>query len=153
MKTQELLELMRLFDSLSIDRLDWEGEFGRVTLTKPAQAQPTVLSAPVMETPPAQPAQETAPVLQAAPQPEVHASAQYVTAPLVGVFYSQAGPGQPPFVVVGDRVQKGQTLCIIEAMKMMNEITAEIDGVIEEILGENGQMVEYGQNLFAIQEA
>ena len=62
----------------------------------------------------------------------------------------QAGPGRPPFVQVGDAVQKGQTLCIIEAMKMMNEITAEIDGVIEEVLGENGQMVEYGQNLFRI---
>ena len=73
-----------------------------------------------------------------------------VKAPLVGTFYSASSPDAAPFVKVGDTVKKGQVLGIIEAMKLMNEIESEYDGVVEAILVENGQMVEYGQNLFII---
>lgn len=73
-----------------------------------------------------------------------------VKAPLVGTFYSASAPDAAPFVKVGDTVKKGQVLGIIEAMKLMNEIESEYDGVVEAILVENGQMVEYGQNLFII---
>ena len=73
-----------------------------------------------------------------------------VTSPTVGVFYAAASPESKPFVEVGDQVKKGDTLCIIEAMKLMNEIPAETDGVIQEICAENGQVVEYGQPLFRI---
>lgn len=73
-----------------------------------------------------------------------------VKAPLVGTFYSASAPDAAPFVKVGDTVKKGQVLGIIEAMKLMNEIESEYDGVVETILVENGQMVEYGQNLFII---
>lgn len=73
-----------------------------------------------------------------------------VKAPLVGTFYSASAPDAAPFVKVGDTVKKGQVLGIIEAMKLMNEIESEYDGVVESILVENGQMVEYGQNLFII---
>lgn len=76
----------------------------------------------------------------------------YVKAPLVGVFYEAASPEQDPFVKVGSRVSKGDTLCLIEAMKMMNEVTAPKDGVIKEILVENGDMVEYDAPLFVIEE-
>mgnify|MGYP003559995461 FL=1 len=73
-----------------------------------------------------------------------------VKAPLVGTFYSASAPDVAPFVKVGDTVKKGQVLGIIEAMKLMNEIESEYEGVVEAILVENGQMVEYGQNLFTI---
>ena len=70
-----------------------------------------------------------------------------LTAPVVGVFYSASAPGAAPFVKVGDRVQKGQTLCIVEAMKMMNEITADFDGIVTEIAPKDGDLVEYGAPL------
>ena len=73
-----------------------------------------------------------------------------VKAPLVGTFYSASAPEEEPFDQVGDSVKKGQTLGIIEAMKLMNEIECEYDGVIDKILVENGQMIEYGQPLFTI---
>jgi len=73
-----------------------------------------------------------------------------VTSPIVGTFYASSGPGAEPFVKVGSKVKKGDTLCIIEAMKLMNEIESEVDGTVTEILVENEQMVEYGQPLFRI---
>ena len=110
---------------------------------------------------------ETQPVIMAS-QPEVRmargfqpeepqADAQYayincneVKAPLVGVFYAASAPDAAPFVNVGDTVKKGDVLCIVEAMKMMNEITSEFDGKIIDICAENGKIVEYGQTLFKI---
>ena len=82
--------------------------------------------------------------------PDESADGQVVKSPLVGVFYSAPKEGAEPFVKVGDTVKKGQKLAIIEAMKMMNEIESDFDGVISEILVNNGQSVEYGQELFVI---
>ena len=73
-----------------------------------------------------------------------------VESPLVGTFYAAPAEDAAPFVAVGDTVKKGQTLAIVEAMKLMNEIESEFDGIVEEILVENGQAVEYGQPLFRI---
>ena len=73
-----------------------------------------------------------------------------VASPTVGVFYAAASPESQPFVAVGDQVEKGDTLCIIEAMKLMNEIPAEVSGRVAEICVSNGQVVEYGQALFRI---
>ena len=73
-----------------------------------------------------------------------------VTAPMVGTFYESPSPGSPPFVEIGDEVEKGKTLCIIEAMKLMNEIEAETDGVIVKRYVANGEPIEYGQALFGI---
>lgn len=81
---------------------------------------------------------------------EKEISGNKVKAPLVGTFYSASAPDEESFIKVGDTVKKGQTLGIIEAMKLMNEIESEYDGVVESILVENGQMVEYGQTLFII---
>lgn len=75
-----------------------------------------------------------------------------VKSPLIGVFYEAASPDAPPFVRPGDRVKKGDVLCIVEAMKMMNEICAETDGTIIDVCAENGALVEYGQLLFKIAE-
>lgn len=76
---------------------------------------------------------------------------QPVTAPMVGTFYKAPSPDAPPYVEVGDVISKGQVLCIIEAMKLMNEIQAEFDGTVRKILVENGEPVEYGQELFLIE--
>lgn len=74
-----------------------------------------------------------------------------VTSPIVGTFYRSPSPDAPPFVDVGTKVKKGQVLCIIEAMKLMNEIESDVDGVVVRILVENGQPVEYGEPLFLIE--
>jgi len=76
---------------------------------------------------------------------------RYITSPMVGTFYRAPDPSSPPFVDVGDEVKKNQILCIIEAMKLMNEIESDIEGVVKEVYAENGKSIEYGQKLFAIQ--
>ena len=81
---------------------------------------------------------------------EASKDGEYITSPMVGTFYDAPGEGEEPFVTVGDTIKKGQVVGIIEAMKLMNEIEAERDGVVEAILVENGQLVEYGQPLFSI---
>jgi acetyl-CoA carboxylase biotin carboxyl carrier protein len=91
-------------------------------------------------------AQPSAP---AAPEP-VDPSVRIITSPIVGTFYRTPNPEAPPFVNVGDRIQKGQVLCIVEAMKLMNEIESDLDGVITAIFPQNGQPIEYGENLFAV---
>ncbi len=83
-------------------------------------------------------------------QPSEEVNHKKVVSPMVGTFYSQASPDKPPFVKVGDKVKKGQTVCIIEAMKLMNEIESEHDGEIVKILINNEDMVEFGQPLFLI---
>jgi acetyl-CoA carboxylase biotin carboxyl carrier protein len=75
----------------------------------------------------------------------------YITSPMVGTFYSAPDPSSPPFVETGEEIKKNQVLCIIEAMKLMNEIESDVEGVLKEIFVENGKSVEYGQKLFAIQ--
>ncbi len=77
-------------------------------------------------------------------------SDKYIDSPLVGIFYTAPGEGEEPFVRVGDRIKKGQTIGIVEAMKLMHEITSEKSGIIKEICAENGAAVEYGQKLFVI---
>jgi acetyl-CoA carboxylase biotin carboxyl carrier protein len=76
-----------------------------------------------------------------------------IKSPIVGTFYAAAIPGAPPFVKIGDMIQSGQVVCIIEAMKLMNEIEADVSGELVRALVENGQPVEYGQGLFAIRPA
>lgn len=85
----------------------------------------------------------------AAPAPAANGLLE-VTSPMVGTFYRAPSPGADPFVQVGDTVKEGQTLCIIEAMKLLNEIESDVAGVVKEILVENGQAVEYGQPLFVV---
>lgn len=109
---------------------------------------PTVAPAPVQA-----PVVETAPVQQSAPTPASvpQPTGKTIKAPMVGVFYQAASPEADPYVTVGKTVKKGDTVCIIEAMKLMNEIQAEEDGTIKEILVKNGDIIEYGQPLFVIE--
>lgn len=108
-----------------------------------AQPAPVVVaaapSAPAPQ-PAAQPAPAAAPAAQGTP----------LNSPMVGTFYRSSAPGAKPFVEVGDKVKKGQVVCIIEAMKLLNEVEAESDGVVKEICAENGQPVEFGQPLFIL---
>lgn len=105
---------------------------------------PAPVQAPVVET---APVQQSAPTQASAPQP----TGKTIKAPMVGVFYQAASPEAEPYVTVGKTVKKGDTVCIIEAMKLMNEIQAEEDGTIKEILAKDGDIIEYGQPLFVIE--
>jgi acetyl-CoA carboxylase biotin carboxyl carrier protein len=100
----------------------------------------------------AMPAAPSAPAPAAAPKAEEDADAglHILTSPIVGTFYRSPNPEADSFVNVGDRVTKGKVLCIIEAMKLMNEIESDVDGTVARIYPQNGQPVEYGENLFAI---
>jgi acetyl-CoA carboxylase biotin carboxyl carrier protein len=117
----------------------------RIAKFSPAPAAPTS-STTVMAAPtPAGPA-----VAAPAPAPEPEPTGHLVKSPMVGTFYRSPSPGAAAFVELGQTVKPGDTLCIIEAMKLLNEIEAEVGGVVKEILVENGQPVEYGQPLFVI---
>lgn len=111
----------------------------------PVQVVQTTAPAPVAVAAPAPAAQ---PAAAEPAEPKVEGTP--LTSPMVGTFYRAPSPGAKPFVEVGDTVKKGQTVCIIEAMKLLNEVEAETDGVVKEICVENGQPVEYGQNLLII---
>jgi acetyl-CoA carboxylase biotin carboxyl carrier protein len=122
-----------------------EGE-DKVRIVKhPSQAPVAPLVAPVVAAPVAVPAAPAAPAT--APEPP---AGNVVKSPMVGTFYRSPSPGADPFVDVGSTVKVGDTLCIIEAMKLLNEIEAEVAGEVKQVLVENGQAVEYGQPLFVI---
>ncbi|WP_250526255.1 acetyl-CoA carboxylase biotin carboxyl carrier protein [Caballeronia sp. GAWG2-1] len=155
MDLRKLKTLIDLVSESGISELEvTEGE-GKVRIVK--NAAPVYMQAP----------QQYAPQMQAAPAPfagsagegsaapaaspaAVAPQGHIVTSPMVGSFYRAPSPGADPFVQVGDTVKEGQTICIIEAMKLLNEIEADKSGVVKEILVENGQAVEYGQPLFVI---
>ena len=116
-----------------------------------AAPTPQVSQSHQPQTQAAPPEPQAAPPAQTeAPTPPTNSSLKDVTAPIVGTFYSSSAPDAPPYVKVGDRVEKGAVLCIIEAMKLMNEIEAEVSGTVTDILVNNEEPVEYGQVLFRI---
>ncbi len=124
----------------------------RIITTIPAGLSPELVPAAVIPTA----MQTVAPVLEAPPAPSAPAPSPMerrwleIVSPMVGTFYRAPAPDEPPFVDVGDRVRAGQTVCIIEAMKLMNELEAEVAGEIVEILVQNGEPVEYGQVLMRV---
>jgi len=113
----------------------------------------SVMSAPMPAAfAPAQTPAPAATTTESAPSAAGEEDGYLVTAPMVGTFYASATPGAPPFVQIGDRVNTGDTLCILEAMKMMNQIEAEVSGVVKSIRTQNGEAVEFGQVLFVIDQ-
>jgi acetyl-CoA carboxylase biotin carboxyl carrier protein len=115
-----------------------------------APAESNVAPLPAASIPVAAPAAAPEPAAKPAPpKEELHV----IKSPIVGTFYISPGPDAPPFVKVGDSIQSGQVVCIVEAMKLMNEIEADMGGEIVGVLAENGQPVEYGQSLFALRPA
>jgi acetyl-CoA carboxylase biotin carboxyl carrier protein len=108
----------------------------------------SVIAPPALAAPPVGPAAPAPP----SAKPDADASAAVITSPFVGTFYRAPAPGAEPFVQVGSKVKQGQTLCIVEAMKLMNEIEAEYPCTIVDVLVENGQSVEFGQQLFRVEK-
>jgi len=147
---KEINKLIRLMEEKNLSHFELEVEGLKIKISK------NVASASASEPAPApQPSQDPEAKSNNTP---LEATLQegkndlyYITSPMVGTFFSAPGPSSPPFVEIGDAVKKNQTLCIIEAMKLMNEIESEIDGILTKSFIENGKPVEYGQRLFAIQ--
>lgn len=152
MDIRKVKKLIELLDESGIAELEiTEGE-DSVRISRYAQGGQVVHAAPAMAPAPQAAAAPAAPVAAAAPAAPAEEDGYEVSAPMVGTYYSAAAPGSAPFVQVGDRVNEGDTLCIIEAMKMMNQIEAEVSGTIKSIRVQNGDAVEYGQTLFTIDQ-
>lgn len=144
MELESIYALMERFERSSITGLELEQNGTRLKLEK---AVAVAATAPVA----AAPVAVAAPVAAAsAPQPAPQEEGEYIKAPLVGTFYTAAGPDTAPFVQAGDKVQKGQTVCILEAMKAMSEIPAPMDCVIEEVLLDNGSLAAFDAPLFRV---
>ena len=141
MTIAEIKELLDLFNASGVGELEIEREGVRIRIRK-AGAAPEYVVSPVSETGVSPEAGATGP---AADSGEI-----VVKSPIVGTYYDAPSPGSPPFVNVGDAVESGQVLCIIESMKLMNEIEAETAGVVAAKLVENGRPVEYGEAMFSI---
>jgi len=152
MTFKELKELIDLFTSReTIEELEIEKAGVRLRVKRQSRhVVHDVSPPPVLSRPAAPPAPEVpAPVPVAAPSDDLF----YVKAPIVGTFYKAANPSSPPFVNVGDFVEKGTVLCIVEAMKLMNEIEAEVAGQVTAAFVDNGQPVEFGEKLYAIKKS
>lgn len=150
MKPEELKVYAEFMKEYGLDYLEVrKGDFYLVLGKKGTIIEKKKTSKPVEST---TKTSETEEILEEYKQPTQQLeNIVYIKAPLVGTFYRAPSPESPPFVEVGTEVKKGDTLCIVEAMKVMNEIKAEYDGTVKEILVENGKPVEYGQVMFVLQ--
>jgi len=150
MDISELKELIRLLEDSALSEIEIEEHDRRIRLSKQwpgAAAAPVHVQVPAAA--PALPAPVAAPA-PAAAEPEMPHGSFTIDSPMVGTFYAAASPGDPPFVLPGATVAAEQTVCIVEAMKIMNEVTSKDACVIEKVLVENGQPVEFGQPLFQV---
>jgi acetyl-CoA carboxylase biotin carboxyl carrier protein len=149
---EDVKKLVGLVEKTDVTHIAWTRGGEKVVIRRGAVA---VAAAPV---PVYHPAPVAAPVVAAAapaaaaPKAEAKADAPgtFVSSPFVGTFYQSPSPDSPPFTAVGQKVKKGQVLCIVEAMKLMNEIESEVDGTVAEILVQNATPVEFGEKLFRI---
>ena len=162
LSVNELRELVAALDQTDIAELTLKNAEFELTLRKPSALRPDVVmgaaapALPPMESgsapasPPAAPAMSPASEPSAPTKPAVDSTMTDITSPMVGTFYRSPAPDEASFVEVGDRIQPGQTVCIIEAMKLMNELEAEISGEIVDILVENAEPIEFGQPLMRV---
>ncbi len=150
MDLRKLKKLIDLVQESGIGEIEiTEGE-EKVRISRQLAAQPMMMATPQMQ-PMAMPGAPAAAAPAAAPAAPPEPKGHALKSPMVGTFYRAPSPGAPAFVEVGQSVSKGQTLCIIEAMKLLNEIESDVSGTVKAILVENGQPVEYGQPLFLIE--
>ncbi|WP_147802872.1 acetyl-CoA carboxylase biotin carboxyl carrier protein [Alkalicoccus halolimnae] len=163
LKIQEIRELIKLIDDSSINEFKYEQNGAKVLLKKQGFSQNTVQIKPEQENAskePAAPVKEIneAPVQAAEVKEDPkekkessdHENFHTITSPMVGTFYEAPSPESGPYIKKGDKVNEESIVCIVEAMKLMNEIEAEVNGEIVDILVENGELVEYGQDLFLV---
>jgi len=147
MTNQEIKELLQIFSETDVAEMEVQRGENRLRLRRAMTAQEHVAPA-------AAPQHAAGPVSHPAPAPSAARNADanqiLVKSPIVGTYYDAPAPGAPTFINVGDSVEPGQVLCIIESMKLMNEIEAEVAGVVAAKLVENGRPVEYGEALFSI---
>jgi acetyl-CoA carboxylase biotin carboxyl carrier protein len=153
MDIRKVKKLIELLDESGIAEIEiTEGEeavrISRYPTGAPAAPAPAVAAPAPQGLPPAAVAAQSAEPVAAAAEEDGY----LVAAPMVGTYYSSSSPGAAPYVQVGDRISEGDTLCIIEAMKMMNQIEADVSGVVKSIRVQNGEPVEYGQILFVIDQ-
>ncbi len=149
MDLRKLKTLIDLVSESNVSELEITEAEGKVRIVKGGGAVMHAMAAPMMVAAPV--AAPVAAVAQAVAAPEPVAAGHTVKSPMVGTFYRAASPGAKSFVEIGSQVKEGETICIIEAMKILNEIEADKSGTVTQILGENGQAVEYGQPLFVIE--
>ena len=148
MDLRKLKTLIDLVSESNISELEITEAEGKVRIVKAGAAS---LAAPVMAAAPAVMPAPAAPAASAIPaEAPAPAEGKVIKSPMVGTFYRSASPGSKPFVELGDNIKVGQAACIIEAMKIMNEIEADCEGKVLRILCENGQAVEFGQPLFIV---
>lgn len=163
LKVQEIREIIKLIDQSSIDEFEYEFQGSKLSLKKQGTPTSAGIGIQAVQVPhqaqPIAPAQQLHAVQEPAPQPEVkqqeaitEASENLVEikSPMVGTFYQASSPDADPFVSIGSKVSPSTVVCIVEAMKLFNEIEAEVKGEIVEILVSDGQLVEYGQPLFRV---
>jgi acetyl-CoA carboxylase biotin carboxyl carrier protein len=146
---KELRRLLRLLEKRNVSEFEFEDDKIKVRLVRGAPRAPAAAALPVAAAPAA-----LVPVALAEPAaPQGDASIVHVTSPFVGTFYRSPSPDAPSFVEIGSVIREGQALCIVEAMKLMNEIEADCAGTVVDILAENGKPVEFGQPLFRVKKA
>ena len=170
MKESYIKQLIRILQDSEIDTLEISSFWGKsnIKLSKNSSNKSNPVSTATDYVEPNIPARkiDQSPIIENLDQPkneienlnsnpiqeksEISGKIEFITAPLVGTYYSSPKPEDPPFISVGDRVEVGQTICIIEAMKIFNDIDSEISGIVEEILIENGSPVEYGQKIISV---
>lgn len=145
MKLDEIRSLVKIMQDAELTSLEVEEDKLKIRLEKKPPVQPAIST--ILPVGPAAPA-----AAEAAPVPKQENTEHYreIKSPMVGVFYTSPSPDSEPYVKVGSMIKKGDVICIIEAMKLLNEINADQDGEIVEICAENGQVVEYGQTLFKL---
>ncbi len=153
MRKEEIEELIRLVEESQINELEISEGRKKIRISKGNPATPAVISPAGQSAPfnlaaqPIESAQEETPADSAA----LASNLKQITSPMVGTFYRAPAPGSEPFVEEGQQIAVGQTVCIVEAMKLMNEIGSDINGVVRKVLIENSQPVEYGQPLFLVE--
>jgi acetyl-CoA carboxylase biotin carboxyl carrier protein len=156
MDIRKVKKLIELLDESGIAEIEISEGEDSVRISRYASSPPPAPAPAPQAVPPVGAAAAPAAAAPAAYAPTTAAEPEddgfAVTAPMVGTYYASASPGAAPYVQVGDRVKEGDTLCIIEAMKMMNQIEAETSGVVKKIHVQNGEPVEYGQTLFLIDQ-
>ena len=152
MDIRKVKKLIEMLEESSLAEIEIREGEESIRISRSSSSGPAVTHVTTHMAPQSAPAAAAAPVANGAPAPEPAALAGHaVKSPMVGTFYRSPSPGAKAFVNVGDTVQVGDTLCIIEAMKMMNEIESDKAGVVKSILKENGQPVEFGESLFVIE--